>query len=169
MKKESEIRYGIFPSPFGKYFLALTSREVCALHFLGSGGEKVAVLQLKKDWPGVPVIRDDRRTTPYAKKLFTPAGKQVSIPLVLCGTDFQLRVWDALLAIPEGEVVTYGDIAKRIKAPRAVRAVGTACGQNSIAYLVPCHRVLPSTGGLGSYRWGIGRKKALLAWEASRA
>ncbi|MCG8579588.1 MAG: methylated-DNA--[protein]-cysteine S-methyltransferase, partial [Bacteroidales bacterium] len=90
------------------------------------------------------------------------------IKLHLKGTAFQLKVWDALLKIPAGELATYGDIAHSIDKPSAQRAVGTAIGSNPVAYLIPCHRVIRASGAIGGYRWGIVRKKAMIAWEASR-
>ena len=169
MKKETEIRYGIHPSPFGKYLLAIRGSEVCALAFLGKGGEKEALRDLKNDLQGAVVVHDQKHMEPFAKKIFVPLKKQTSVPVVLHGTDFQIKVWDALCTIPSGTTMTYAEVAKKIGSPKSARAVGTACGQNTIAYLVPCHRVLPKSAGNGAYRWRAVRKKSLLAWEAAQA
>ena len=172
-KKESvdavtEIRYGIHSSPFGHFVVGLTKRGICTLLFLESDREREAVKRIKMSWPKAMLIRDDAGTASYAKKIFARSDKKPRIPLVLKGTDFQIKVWEALLAIPEGRVVSYTDIARAIGSPKAVRAVGSACGQNQITYLIPCHRVLTSQGGLGGYNGGIDRKDTILAWEASR-
>jgi AraC family transcriptional regulator of adaptative response/methylated-DNA-[protein]-cysteine methyltransferase len=172
MKKSStppDIRYGIYTSPFGKYLLATFHGEVCTLAFLGKGGEREALGDMKKDLHGATIVRDQKHAGTFAKKIFATQKNKASVPFILHGTDFQIKVWDALCTIPSGTTATYADIAKKIGAPKAVRAVGTACGKNAVAYLVPCHRVLTSTGAVGGYRWGVPRKKALLAWEASRA
>jgi AraC family transcriptional regulator of adaptative response/methylated-DNA-[protein]-cysteine methyltransferase len=162
------IHYGVHASPFGKYLLALERGEVRALLFLVKGGEKEALRLVVRDSPEATLVRDEVRTGKVAQKLFAPTRRAVTLPLVLKGTDFEIKVWDALLATREGETVTYGDIAERIGAARATRAVGTACGKNMIGYLIPCHRVVPKAGGLGNYRWGRKNKEALLAWECSR-
>ncbi|MEM8888411.1 MAG: methylated-DNA--[protein]-cysteine S-methyltransferase, partial [Bacteroidota bacterium] len=95
-------------------------------------------------------------------------NKKGELSLLLQGTNFQLKVWEALLNVPRGQLTTYGDIAERIEKPKAVRAVGTAVGRNPIAYLIPCHRVIRKEGKLGEYRWGSGRKKAIIGWEMAQ-
>lgn len=163
-----EIRYGIHASPFGWCVIGLTVRGICTLLFLESVAEHEAVKRIKAVWPKATLIRDDARVEPYAKKIFALAGKKSRIPLVLKGTNFQVKVWEALLAIPEGRVASYADIARSIGSPKAVRAVGSACAHNQITYLIPCHRVLTSGGGLGGYNGGVERKEVILAWEAAR-
>ncbi|MFZ1987537.1 MAG: bifunctional helix-turn-helix domain-containing protein/methylated-DNA--[protein]-cysteine S-methyltransferase [Minisyncoccia bacterium] len=165
---EIEIRYGIHASPFGWCLLGVTPRGVCALSFLENASEREALQILKKAWPNAKLVLDNVATKPFQEKIFTHFGSKKKMPLVVHGTNFQMKVWEALLAIPPGKVASYADIARRIGSPKAVRAVGTACGKNPIAFLIPCHRVLTSEGGLGGYRWGIARKDALLAWEISR-
>ncbi len=163
------IFYGVHPSPFGRYLLALTPRgEVCALTFVGSSGIRNILARLKKHQNAEKLVRDEKWTRMIANTIFTPRKKSATIPIVLYGTDFEMSVWNALLQIAEGQVMTYSQIAEKIKSPKATRAVGTACGKNAIAYLIPCHRAVPKGRGIGRYRWGVNRKKALLAWEISR-
>ncbi len=165
----TEIRYGIHTSPFGWCVIGLAKGGVCTLLFLESNWEREAVKRIKASWPKAVLVRDDAGTAPYVKKIFAHSGRKLRIPLVLKGTGFQIKVWEALLAIPEGRVTSYADVARAIGKPSAVRAVGSACGKNTITYLVPCHRVLTSSGGLGGYNGGVERKETILAWEAARA
>jgi AraC family transcriptional regulator of adaptative response/methylated-DNA-[protein]-cysteine methyltransferase len=162
-----EIRYGIHSSPFGHVVIGLTKSSVCVLLFLESNREREALKRIKMSWPKAVLVRDDARTTPYAKRIFSSAAKKQHIPLVLKGTDFQIKVWEALLAIPKGHVTSYADVARAIGKPSAARAVGSACGKNTITYLIPCHRVLTSSGGLGGYNGGTARKELILQWEAA--
>lgn len=162
-----EIRFGIHSSPFGWYVIGLIGDRVCILRFLEQKSEKAGVSMIKKEWPKALPVRDDKSTAAFAKKIFTSAKKEC-VQIVMKGTQFQIRVWEALLAIPEGEVSTYADVARAIGSPGAARAVGSACGKNSIGYLIPCHRVVTSSGGIGGYNGGVERKDAILAWEAAR-
>lgn len=159
-----EIRYGVHPSPFGWCVIGITARGVCALFFLEKKSD--AVVFLKERWSCAKLIRDDTATEEYASVIFSSQKRRKKIPIVLSGTNFQIKVWEALLAIPSDHAVKYADIAQSIGSPKAVRAVGTACGENPIAYLIPCHRVLTSAGGLGGYRWGTERKELILEREA---
>ncbi len=163
-----EILYGMHQSPFGWCVLGLAKEGVCYLSFLDTNSDKKARMFIREKWPGAKLKRDDKKTSAVFKKLFSRSAKNKLPPLVVKGTDFQIKVWKALLSIPRGKTASYTDIARLVKAPKAVRAVGSACGKNSIAYLIPCHRVLASTGKIGGYRWGIARKEAMLAWEKSR-
>lgn len=169
MKKDTEIRYGVHPSPFGNVFIATFHGEVCALAWVGKGGVSQVLRDVKSDIPGAVLMRDQKSTETFAKTIFSPSKKNTRIPFVLHGTDFQIKVWDALSRIPFGSTTTYADIAQKIGSPKAVRAVGTACGKNTLAYLIPCHRVMTSSGDIGGYRWGVRRKKELLVWESSQA
>jgi len=171
-----EIRYGFHPSPFGECLLAATSRGICALRFVGSAGRAAEVQALAQEWPKARWIRDLDRTGELAGRAFTgrPHGRaQGPLPpplgLHLRGTNFQIKVWEALLRLPEGSVTTYSALARSIGRPGAARAVGSATGRNPIALLIPCHRVLRSVGDITGYRWGGPRKQAILAWEAARA
>lgn len=156
------IRYGCHQTPFGPAFLGLTGRGVCHLSFCGPAQ---GLAELKKRWPRAVLARRPSATAPVAARIFGAGGK---IPVVLAGTPFQLKVWEALLRIPAGRAASYGQVAAAVGHPRAVRAVGTAVGRNAVAFLIPCHRVLRGTGLLGGYRWGAGRKRAMLGWESCR-
>lgn len=163
-----EIRYGCHDSPFGEMFLAATERGICRLTFPNPDGRRDEITELNERWPNAELTRDDEETGLTATRLF--AGDPAANPqrLLVHGTNFQIAVWRALLAIPQGEVTTYSRIAEAIGRPKAVRAVGNAVGANPIAFLIPCHRVLRQVGALGGYRWGAERKQALLAWETAR-
>ncbi len=161
-----EIRWSIQESPFGPCLIAVTDRGLCHLAFLDSELNPQQALEgLKKKWPQAQVVEKVKETAQTAKMIFEGQGEKLSI--LLGGTAFQLKVWEALLRIPSGHLASYSDIAKAIGTPGASRAVGTAIGQNSIAYLIPCHRVIRETGEFGAYRWGGERKCALLAWESA--
>lgn len=173
MKAEGEgltIRYGVHPSPFGDCFLAVTARGVCALSFVDTRGAGNALGELRSHWGKATILRDRQGTRVSAERIFAPArGRNAPPPgVVVRGTNFQIRVWEALLRIPPGCVASYEEIAVRIDAPAAVRAVGSAVGKNPVAYLIPCHRVIRKTGAFGQYGGGTARKKAMLAWEAAR-
>ncbi len=162
-----EVRYGFHASPFGQCLLACTPRGVCALRF--EARSKDAELQkLAAEWPRARFIADARGTAAIARRIFDQAADRAPLSLHVRGTNFQIKVWEALLALPEGALVSYSALAKAIGAPSAVRAVGHAVGSNPIAWLIPCHRVLRSLGELGGYRWGLERKLAMLGWEAAR-
>ena len=160
------IRYGIHPTPFGKCLIATTERGICHLSFVQTS-EGDAIDQFVADWKQATMIEDHRSTVPLIEPIFdlrySHRGKPLNVHLR--GTNFQLKVWEALLQIPAGEVTTYAGIASRIGNPNATRAVGTAVGHNPIAVLIPCHRVIRKVGEFGNYRYGALRKKALLARE----
>lgn len=165
------IQYGVHDSPFGEALLATTERGVCALAFLGDErGRPEMVSDLRERWPGADVRENPSATQPYAERIFGPTGSAPDrpLPLVVRGTNFQVKVWEALLQVEPGEVTTYERLATSIGAPKAVRAVGTAIGRNPVALLIPCHRVIRKTGAFGQYRWGASRKRAILGWEAAR-
>jgi AraC family transcriptional regulator of adaptative response/methylated-DNA-[protein]-cysteine methyltransferase len=161
------IRHGLADSPFGKVFLALTERGICALSFPDSPGGANALGNLKDRWRGASICKDKRAATEIADQIFGGAGS-THLSLDLKGTNFQIKVWEALLRIPSGTLVSYGDVARSIGHPQAHRAVGTAVGQNPISYLIPCHRVIKSTGAFGNYGGSALRKKAIIGWEAAR-
>ena len=160
------IRYGIHPTPFGKALIATTDRGICHLSFVQTS-EGNAIDNLVADWKQATMIEDHRSTVRLIEPIFdlryNHRGKPLNVHLR--GTNFQLKVWEALLQIPAGEVTTYAGIASRIGNPNATRAVGTAVGHNPIAVLIPCHRVIRKVGEFGNYRYGALRKKALLARE----
>ncbi|HQU37789.1 MAG TPA: methylated-DNA--[protein]-cysteine S-methyltransferase [Anaerolineales bacterium] len=160
------IRYGIHLTPFGKCLIGLTERGICHLGFV-QGSEGDAIDNLVSDWKEAKMIEDYRATASLVGPIFDLRFNTRIKPLTLHlrGTNFQLKVWEALLQIPAGSVSTYEGIASRIGNPNAVRAVGTAVGHNPIAVLIPCHRVIRKAGEFGKYRYGALRKKALLARE----
>lgn len=152
----TEIRYGVHPTPFGDCLLALTNRGICALWFDSN------VEQFRDEWRSAHLIEDRPATRPVIERIF--AGERP--PLLLRGTNFQVQVWRALMQIPEGTTVSYSSLADAIGRPRATRAVASAVARNPISYLIPCHRVLRTSGGMGGYRWGVARKRAMLMREA---
>jgi len=165
------IRYGLHPTPFGKCLIATTDRGICYLGFVQTS-EGEAIDNLVADWKQAEMIEDYPATASLIKPIFNLRyGAQRGQPLRvhLRGTNFQMKVWEALLQIPAGAVTTYEGIASRIGRPNAMRAVGTAIGHNPIAVLIPCHRVIRKVGDFGNYRYGALRKKALLAREFSVA
>ena len=162
------IRYGIHESPFGDCLIATTERGVCGLHFVDQSRDEMAAL--RTDWPAAKLIRDAASTATIAARLFDPIRGRNGAPLsvLVKGTNFQLQVWRALLAIPPGRLTTYSELGQRVGHPGAARAVGNAVAANRIAWLIPCHRVIRETGEFGDYRWGESRKAAMLGWEAAR-
>ena len=158
------IRYGLHASPFGKCLVAVTERGICHLGFTQIS-EGDAIDNLVADWKNARMIEDHKSTAPLIEPIFDVNGRG-KLHLHLRGTNFQLKVWEALLQIPTGAVTTYEGIAERIGQPTASRAVGTAVGHNPIAVLIPCHRVINKVGRFGNYRYGAPRKMALLAYES---
>ena len=165
------IDYGFHPTPFGTCFLAATPRGLCTLHFI-HGERSDAIGQLALSWPRAQLRERPARTRAFAARIFfaqtNAALASTPVPLVLRGTAFQLKVWEALLRIPAGAAVCYEHIAAHIGAPRAVRAVGSAVGANPVAFVIPCHRVIRKLGEFGQYAEGAMRKQAILGWEAAR-
>ena len=162
------IRYGIHPTPFGKCLIGVTDRGICHLGFVQTS-EGEAIDALVADWKEAKMIEDNRATAPLVTPIFLlNAREQTPLNLHLRGTNFQLKVWEALLNVPTGAVTTYQRLAAQIGQPTASRAVGTAVGHNPIAVLIPCHRVIRSLGEFGNYRYGAPRKMALLGWEQAQ-
>jgi AraC family transcriptional regulator of adaptative response/methylated-DNA-[protein]-cysteine methyltransferase len=163
------IRWGRHATPFGDCLIATTPRGVCHLSF-HDGDIAPGLERLRHDWPAARLIRDQAGTARLVARVFGTGSRRSGAPLALHvrGTNFQLKVWEALLRIPAAETTTYGTIAAAVDAPGAARAVGSAVGDNPIAFVIPCHRVLRGTGALGGYRWGLERKRAMLAWESAR-
>lgn len=159
------IRYGVHPSPFGGCLIATTERGVCALSFQDVHETEAAIARLATRWDRAEMVEDTDGTRPILESIFTGEGAPVRLHLE--GTNFQIKVWEALLRIPGGSLTTYEQLAESVGSPRAVRAVGTAVGANPVAYVIPCHRVIRKTGAFGGYRWGVSRKRAILAWEAA--
>lgn len=170
-KGEGEtIRHAAVEGPFGAALIGATDKGVCWLSFIGGVGLAKAIEEMKGDWPAARFVEDPDAVAPLAARAFAFArGLALDRPLGLHvqGTNFQLKVWEALLKIPAGETATYGEIAERIGAPSARRAVGAAVGANMVSLLIPCHRVILASGAIHNYRWGVARKKALLALEGA--
>ena len=158
------IHYGIHVTPFGKCLIATTERGICHLGFV-DGSEGKAIDGLVEHWKQATMIEDFKSTAPLVNRIFLDAKLGAPLKLHLRGTNFQIKVWEALLNIPTGALTTYEHIAAQIGNPRAVRAVGSAVGDNPIAYLIPCHRVIRKSGEFGNYLYGSARKKAILARE----
>lgn len=165
-----DMAYGIHDSPFGAVFIATTSRGICSMSFLSEDGADAHMAALSRSWPHAAMCEDRQRTRMLVESIFS-RGNRPDTPLSLhvSGTNFQINVWKALLRIPPGSVASYGDMAAAIGHPRAARAVGLALGANPVAFVIPCHRVIRQNGGLGGYRWGESRKRAIHAWECARA
>jgi AraC family transcriptional regulator of adaptative response/methylated-DNA-[protein]-cysteine methyltransferase len=165
------IEWGMADSPFGHSSVGWNARGICHLAFhddeLYDGELKTAPAELRENWPGATLHRDDRASQAQANIIFhCEARPAAGLKAFVRGTPFQLQVWRALLRVPEGSVASYRAIARAVGAPKAARAVGAACGANPIAYLIPCHRVIRETGVVQGYRWGTIRKQALLARES---
>jgi AraC family transcriptional regulator, regulatory protein of adaptative response / methylated-DNA-[protein]-cysteine methyltransferase len=162
------IAYGFAPCPFGLAIALVTQKGVCGLGFGDEGEEGDMLADMQARWPKARYRRDQARAEEIVSQIFAPerAGR---LPLVLMGTPWQIKVWEALLAIPTGKFVTYGALAEKLCSPKAARAVGAAVGRNPISWIIPCHRVLGSTGALTGYHWGMERKRAMLAIEAAKA
>jgi AraC family transcriptional regulator of adaptative response/methylated-DNA-[protein]-cysteine methyltransferase len=161
--KGARIAYATFASPLGKVLVAGTERGLCAV-MLGEGAERL----LAEEFSEAELVRDPRAMSAVRRRILDYLAGDASlarVPLDIRGTVFQRKVWDELRRIPAGETRSYGEIARAIGAPRAVRAVGSACGANPVALVIPCHRALRGDGTLGGYAWGLGRKKKLLEIE----
>ncbi|MBV6659058.1 MAG: bifunctional helix-turn-helix domain-containing protein/methylated-DNA--[protein]-cysteine S-methyltransferase [Devosiaceae bacterium] len=164
-----EVRYGFHPTPFGTALVMLSEHGLVGLAFCDPGGEEACLEDMSGRWPAADYRRDDDGTRADAQRIFDPELWQADQPIriTLIGTDFEVRVWETLLAIPLGRTTTYGAIAKHIGKDSASRAVGAAVGKNPISFVVPCHRAVGATGHLTGYHWGLTRKRAMLGWEAA--
>ena len=160
------IRWGWFDSPFGPALVMGTDRGICGIGFAAETGEAEAMADLSGRWPDATYIEDPGALAGWAARAF--GAQRGEVPLFLIGAPFQIKVWEALMRIPSGHVTTYSEIAQAVGNPKAVRAVGTAVGRNPISLLIPCHRALRKSGGLGGYHWGLPVKRAILAWETAR-
>ena len=174
-----QIDCGLGPTPFGSALLGWTGQGVCHLAFeIGEAGRLTDALA--RAWPQATLRRDDEAAARWLAAIFEPSSSPATVAgrwgagglaphrhpqLLLRGTPFQLRVWQALLQTPSGQTLRYADLAERLGAPRSARAVGSALAANTIGWLVPCHRVVPGSGGVGHYRWGSARKMAMLVHE----
>lgn len=162
------ITYGYHSTPFGECFMAVTERGICGMTFIEAHSREADFLTFSKKWHFAEIKRNEGVTESYVSRIFQPHfSSLVKVHLLVQGTNFQLKVWEALLTIPRGSLTTYQYIANSIGNPKAVRAVGTAVGENPVAFLIPCHRVIRKEGKLGEYRWGSVRKKVIVGWEAA--
>jgi AraC family transcriptional regulator of adaptative response/methylated-DNA-[protein]-cysteine methyltransferase len=171
------IKGGYAETPFGRSLIAECPRGLCHLVFVESGEDSAAWNELQARWPNARLERDDNRADALCEEVFGLEGPRLRCPrmqsvisagtlnLYVNGTAFQTRVWQALLQIPAGSLVSYGRLAALTGNPKASQAVGTAIGNNPIAFVIPCHRVIRETGAIGGYRWGVPRKKAMWVWE----
>jgi AraC family transcriptional regulator of adaptative response/methylated-DNA-[protein]-cysteine methyltransferase len=165
-----DMRYGFHPSPFGTALIMATPRGLAGLALADAGKERAALADMRRRWPKAKYAEDVAATAPLARRIFDPTQWRADQPLriVLIGTDWEVRVWEALLKIPMGRLTTYSTIAGKVCIPAAARAVGAAVGKNPICFVVPCHRVVGKSGDLTGYHWGITRKRAMLGWEAGQ-
>ena len=160
------IRHGIHDSPFGPSLLMHTERGICALAFVDEGNDEYTLASMARRWPNARLTADGKAGEALAARVFAAPGTGGdAVTLLLHGTPFQIQVWNALLRVPAGSITSYQALANYIGKPNASRAVGTANGANPISYLIPCHRVIRKSGALGGYRWGLGRKLAMLSQE----
>lgn len=166
-----DMSWGVHDSPFGRALIMVTERGVAGLAFANDDEDEAAMFKdLAQRWPAANFIHDQNSTAPYIARIFSPDlwRKDDPLKVVLIGTDFEVRVWDALLKLPPRQAIAYSDLAAHVCSPRAARAVGSAVGRNPISFVVPCHRVLRKDGGLGGYHWGVTRKMAILGWETGQ-
>jgi AraC family transcriptional regulator of adaptative response/methylated-DNA-[protein]-cysteine methyltransferase len=163
-----KIVHGLAPSPFGPALVGWTGRGICHLAFC-AGDEPALLAELAGLWPQATLQRDDAQAAELLAQVFPATAPAAPLHLLLRGTNFQIKVWEALLRCPPGRVLSYGELACGIGAPKAARAVGSALAANTIGFLIPCHRVIRDSGEVSHYRWGSERKLAMLGWEAALA
>ena len=166
------IAYGVHPSPFGPCFVGQTERGICALGFADDHRSDVQAVraEFERRWPAAHFHEDRAKTEPVVARTFDGGRAAAAEPLrlTLCGTNFQLKVWEALLRIPPGRITSYHALAQALGLPRSARAVGGAVAANPISYLIPCHRVIRRSGVISNYEWGRSRKRVMLGWEAAQ-
>jgi len=160
--KGINIKYGIHNTAFGLCLIANTSRGICALEFIDNDLSDTLSI-FKEKWKNANIAENAKDTEALIEIIFGNNNKLLNV--LLYGTDFQMKVWEALIKIPYGKLASYSSIARLINQPKASRAVGSAIGKNNIAILIPCHRVIQSLGGLGGYKWGKDRKLSIIAYE----
>ena len=164
------IHYGFHPSPFGRALVMLNEGRLSGLAFVDEEGDAACLADMTRRWPEAHYVQDQVATAPFIARIFAQRNWRAEEPLriVLIGTDFEIRVWEQLLTVPMGRATSYSEIAGRLGKPSASRAVGAAVGRNPISFVVPCHRVLATSGALCGYHWGLTRKRAMLGWEAGQ-
>jgi AraC family transcriptional regulator, regulatory protein of adaptative response / methylated-DNA-[protein]-cysteine methyltransferase len=165
------IEYGIHETPFGLCLIGVTERGICWLSFLATDEDPRREIEaMKQHWHNSIFHQDQELTCAFAERIFNPKAEATTkLHVLVKGTNFQLKVWEALLKVPMGEVTTYQEIARSIQSPKAMQAVGSAVGSNHVAYLIPCHRVIRKDGILGEYRWSATRKKSIIGWEMAKS
>lgn len=163
-----DIEYGFHETPFGRCLIGITGRGICWLSFVNEGDDKLALESMKEHWHNSVFRENTMVSLSYVQKIFHGTGAGERLHVLVKGTNFQVKVWEALLRIPAGQVTTYQQIATAVNNPQAMQAVGSAVGSNHIAYLIPCHRVIRKDGVLGEYRWNALRKKGIIGWEMAR-
>jgi AraC family transcriptional regulator, regulatory protein of adaptative response / methylated-DNA-[protein]-cysteine methyltransferase len=167
--RDISILYSFFTGPFGDYLLGATERGICALRFLDTGEEERTLEELRAEWPLSHFIHEHKKISSFASRIFNSGvNSQAPLSLHIKGTNFQVKVWEALLNISIGNLSTYGNVAREIGQPSATRAVGSAVGKNPVSYIIPCHRVIRSSGVFGNYRWGADRKLSMIGYEAAK-
>jgi AraC family transcriptional regulator, regulatory protein of adaptative response / methylated-DNA-[protein]-cysteine methyltransferase len=160
------VEYGFHSTPFGECLIGVTERGVCWISFMPIDNDhRYAIEEMKTCWHNSIFHHNPELTSAIVDQIFHERSKTKKLHLFVKGTNFQVKVWEALLKIPTGSVTTYQDIARTISNPNALQAVGSAVGSNHIAYLIPCHRVIRKDGVLGEYRWTSTRKKSIIGWE----
>jgi len=166
-----QITYGFHPSQFGECLIAMTFRGLCGLYFVKGNDRAAALDYLHQRWSYASLSENPDRTSGFLDQIFSIdiTKDRPQINLFLHGTNFQIKVWEALIQIPPGSLASYQQIAQMVGRPEATRAVGNAVGDNPIAYLIPCHRVIRKMGAIGNYRWGPARKRAILGWEMAKS
>lgn len=165
--KGLDIRYGIHPSPFGSCLVALTEKGICHLGFINDEDRDIALEDLYENWRNANFIEDERNTGSIVKNIFDVQfpERPPRLNLYIKGTNFQIKVWEALIRIPPGYMLSYEDVAGMSGRPDAVRAVASAVAKNPVSFLIPCHRVIRKMGVVNNYRWGAEKKFAILGWE----
>lgn len=160
--KDVHITYGFGQTPFGEALIGFTDKGICYLGFIDNNKKEI-FQRFNELWENANLIFDEKLACEYLENIFV---KNQKYPLLVKGTNLQINVWKALLNLPNGIVATYSDIANYLDKPKAVRAIASAIGRNHIGYLIPCHRVIAKSGAMSGYRWGIERKKILIAYES---
>ena len=170
-----DIVYGYHPTPFGECLLALTGRGICFFGFVQGSDRSGLLADLHRDWANATFLEEPSRTRRVLGQIFPSRSRTSSalresqrITLHLRGTNFQIKVWEALLRLPPGTAISYEALAERVSSADSARAVGNAVARNPVAFLIPCHRVLQKAGGFGNYRYGTARKEAILGWEMAQ-
>jgi AraC family transcriptional regulator of adaptative response/methylated-DNA-[protein]-cysteine methyltransferase len=163
-----EIFYGYHATPFGMCFIAIAERGICELHFVDKDLQRTEYRQFQQKWCLAKLTHQPDYTQEYIQRIFKPEPCQDKIHLLVQGTSFQIKVWEALVNIPFGQVNSYEQLASRVGHPGNIRAVASAAGRNPVSYLIPCHRVITKEGDVGNFNWGRIRKRTMIAWEMAQ-